>query len=74
MLGQVGTLGIGPNPRSVFVSGRYAYVVDLSADDFRVIDVADPSVPAQVGSLGIGPNPRSVDMCHLRPGPGNDCT
>ena len=51
---------IGDAPRSVFVSGRYAYVVDAGSDDLKVIDVADPGAPAVVGSLGIGAEPVSV--------------
>jgi hypothetical protein len=34
-----GSLGIGGEPRSVFVSGRYAYVVDAVSNDLKVIDL-----------------------------------
>jgi len=56
----VGSLGIGAEPNSVVVSGRYAYVVDSASDDLKVIDVSDPSAPSLVGSLGIGTFPVSV--------------
>ncbi len=39
----VGSLGIGTSPQSIFVSGRYAYVVDEGSDDLKVIDISDPS-------------------------------
>ena len=55
-----GSLGIGGTPLSVVVSGRYAYVVDQSSDDLKVIDVSNPSAPSLVGSLGIGSVPISV--------------
>jgi hypothetical protein len=46
----------------VFVSGRYAYVVDTGSDELRVIDVSDPGEPSEVGSLdlGTGADPTSV--------------
>ena len=48
------------DPNSVYVSGRYAYVVDFRSNDLKVIDVSDPSAPSLVGSLGIGGDPESV--------------
>jgi hypothetical protein len=56
----VGSLGLGTDPLSVYVSGRYAYVVDTVSDDLKVIDVSDPGSPSLAGSLGIGSSPRSV--------------
>ncbi len=55
-----GSLGIGTNPLSVYVSGRYAYVVDADSDDLKVIDVSDPSAPSLTGSLSIGTYPESI--------------
>jgi len=55
-----GSLAIGGAPLSVYVSGRYAYVVDSGSDDLKVIDVSDPSTPALAGSLAIGGVPTSV--------------
>jgi hypothetical protein len=51
---------MGENPTSVYVSGRYAYVVDSGSDDLKVIDVSDPGTPSLAGSLAIGSLPRSV--------------
>ena len=56
----VGSLAIGGFPRSVYVSGRYAYVADQTSADLKVIDVSDPSAPSLVGSLGTGGRPISV--------------
>ncbi|MCK5022248.1 MAG: tail fiber domain-containing protein, partial [Candidatus Pacebacteria bacterium] len=55
-----GSLGIGGNPYSVYVSGRYAYVVDIDSDDLKIIDISDPSSPSLSGSLSIGAYPRDV--------------
>jgi YVTN family beta-propeller protein len=55
-----GNLGIGSEPKCVYVSGRYAYVVDAGSDDLKVIDVSDPAAPALMGSLAIGSSPQSV--------------
>jgi len=56
----VGTLALSANPRSVYVSGRYAYVVDQTSQDLKVIDVSNPSSPSTRGTLGIGTLPVSV--------------
>ena len=54
-----GSLGLGGNPRSVSVSGRYAYVVSSGSSDLKIIDVSDPSNPSLAGSIVTG-SPRSV--------------
>jgi hypothetical protein len=56
----VGSLGLGTDPRSVYASGRYAYVVASGSDDLKVIDVSEPGTPSLAGSLGLGTVPRSV--------------
>ncbi len=57
-----GSLANGEYPYSVYVSGRYAYVVSAKSRDLKVIDVSDPSAPSLAGSLGLGlgANPSSV--------------
>ena len=57
---MVGDLRLGGNPVSVAVSGNFAYSVDDLEDDFKVIDVSDPSAPVEKGSLLIGDSPTSV--------------
>ncbi len=47
----VGSLGIGGDPRSVYASGRYAFVVDEISDDLKVIDISDPSAPSPLGVI-----------------------
>jgi hypothetical protein len=42
------------NPRSVSVSGRYAYVAAMSSNRLTVVDVADPANPTVVGSAAVG--------------------
>ena len=48
-----GSLGIGNGPRSIVVSGIYAYVVDNGSDDLKVIDVSNPTTLILSGSIGI---------------------
>ncbi|HPF91622.1 MAG TPA: tail fiber domain-containing protein, partial [Flavobacteriales bacterium] len=55
-----GSVGIGPDPNAIAVSGNYAYVVDLTSDDLKVIDISTPSSPVLSGSLGLGPSPTSL--------------
>lgn len=57
-----GSLVIGDEPRSVYVSGRYAYVVDSVSNDLKVIDVSDPSMPTLAGSFGLGGAPIDVHV------------
>lgn len=49
----VGSLGIGGQPISIQVSGRYAYVVDQSSTDLKVIDVTQPNAPSLSGSVAL---------------------
>ena len=56
----IGSLVIGNFPTSVYVSGRYAYVVDSDSQDLKIIDVSDPAAPFLIRNLGIGFSPTSV--------------
>ncbi|NND09110.1 MAG: hypothetical protein HKN87_22290 [Saprospiraceae bacterium] len=44
----VGSIGIGGVPTSVFVSSRYAYVVDSGSDDLKLIDVSGAELTSVV--------------------------
>ncbi|MCB0784224.1 MAG: hypothetical protein KDB87_18980, partial [Flavobacteriales bacterium] len=55
-----GSLGVGPAPACVAVSGNYAYVVDYGTDDLKVIDISSPATPTLIGSMGIGTSPLSL--------------
>jgi len=59
-LSTTGTLTVGTIPRSVAVSGNYAYVVDFGSDDLKVIDISTPSSPTIVGIENIGSLPTSI--------------
>ena len=48
MLSLAGSLGIGAIPVSVVVSGRYAYVVDITSDDLKVIDISGAEVTSLI--------------------------
>jgi hypothetical protein len=57
---SIGSVPTGNGPVSVAVAGRYAYVVNVTADTLQVFDVSTPSVPVSVGSVPTGSNPESV--------------
>src|SRR5215831_6225984 len=44
-------------PQAVAVSGRYAYVVYLSASTLQIFDVSDPSSPVGLGTASTGRQP-----------------
>ena len=56
----VASLGIGTNPRSGYVAGHYAYIVDIDSDELKIIDVSNPSAATMVGSMNIGGFSRSL--------------
>ena len=45
---STGSLGSGGGPTSVYVSGRYAYVVDTNSDDLKVIDISGAEVTSLI--------------------------
>ncbi|MBI2097622.1 MAG: hypothetical protein HYT46_01665 [Candidatus Vogelbacteria bacterium] len=47
---QVGSLALGPDYTDVAIQGRYAYVVSITDDVLKVIDVSDPTKPIAVGT------------------------
>ena len=52
----------GSNPQSVYVQGRYLYVVNGTSYSLQIFDVSNPLSPVSVGTVSIGPgsNPQSV--------------
>ena len=50
----------GVTATALCVSGRYAYVSEVTNANLIVIDVSDPTAPAPVGSLDVGDKPKSV--------------
>jgi len=50
----VGSVGTGSNPVSVYVSGRYAYVVNWYSSTLQIFDVSNPASPQLVGSASTG--------------------
>ncbi len=44
------------NPWAVYVSGRYAYVVNQGNNSLVVFDVSNPASPAEIGSIASGLN------------------
>jgi len=59
---RIGNLSLGTAPQDVFVSGRYAYVIDNGANDLKVIDVSNPSSPELMGILSIGGGPTGIHV------------
>ena len=55
----LGSVATGTQPWSVYLQGRYAYVVNLSTNTLQIFDVSNPAAPMGVGSIavtGSGPN------------------
>ncbi|HVS59011.1 MAG TPA: beta-propeller fold lactonase family protein [Candidatus Saccharimonadales bacterium] len=61
-----GGVTTGTEPQSVFVQGRYAYVVDYSANLFQIFDISNPASPTDLTaggvSTGAGSNPFAVSV------------
>jgi hypothetical protein len=56
----VGSVGTDDWPRSVAVSGNYAYVANYNSNTLQTINISDPENPSVVGSVGTDNNPDSV--------------
>ncbi len=54
----IGSVTTGASPRSIAVSGRYAYVASLTTGSVQIIDIGTPSAPVVVGTLTGGVLPR----------------
>ena len=49
----IGSVSIGSNPTSVFVSGRYAYTANYGGNTVSIIDISIPSSPIVVGTVSV---------------------
>lgn len=50
---KLGSIDYGTNGQSIFVQGKYAYLVmsaSATSSEFQIIDVSDPNNPVQIGS------------------------
>ncbi len=56
----IGSIGIGPLPVDIAVSGNYAYVIDDNNNDLKIIDVSDPNNLSVEGSTGAGGTPTAL--------------
>ena len=59
-ISQIASVGVGSDPQSVFVSGRYAYTANNSSNTISVIDISNPAVPVQIATTSVGAGPRSI--------------
>jgi hypothetical protein len=59
-LSLAGSVATGGNPRSVAVSGSFAYVVNADSNTLRVFNISNPAAPTLAGSIATGNNPYSV--------------
>ena len=56
---EIGNLDVGSSGlTSLYVSGRYVYIIDDVANEFLVIDATDVRNPQEVGSVAIGVDPQ----------------
>ena len=51
---------MGGGAISVYVQGRYAYLIDYGTSLMKVVDVSNPASPTLVGSAGTGSTPESI--------------
>ena len=51
---------VGTLPKSIFVSGKYAYVANWGDSNMSVVDVSNPSSPSQISTVAVGTNPQGV--------------
>ena len=58
--GILSTTTTGSNPRSVAVSGNYAYVVNPGSDNLQIFDIVNPTAPVLESTTPADSNPRSV--------------
>ena len=50
---QISTCTVGTNPRSIYVSGKYAYVANTGSNNISVVDVSNPLSPVQISSCTV---------------------
>ncbi|MFA5750580.1 MAG: hypothetical protein WC895_05220, partial [Candidatus Shapirobacteria bacterium] len=56
----VATSSLNTTPRSIAISGRYAYITDQNSDRLSVYDLSNPQYPALVGYVAAGLDPEYV--------------
>lgn len=58
-MNQIGSINIGNVLSRPIISGNFAYIIDLTSDELKVIDISDPIAPLVVSSEST-PEARSV--------------
>lgn len=56
----VGSIATGSAPASLYVQGRYIYVVNSSSNTLQIFDASNVTTPILVGSVATGTTPQSV--------------
>lgn len=56
----VGSLTTGSTPASVYVQGRYVFVVNSTSNTLQIFDASNVTTPILVGSVATGTTPQSV--------------
>jgi len=54
--------GLESQPYSITVSGRYAYVANLSSNSISVVDISNPSAPIEIATTSVEINPMSITV------------
>ena len=57
---QLTTVGVGSNPRAIFVSGNYVYTANTSDGSISIVDISNPTASKQMSSITVGTNPRGI--------------
>lgn len=58
---QLGTISLGAPATKVYVVGNFAYVTASSGNQFRIINISNPSSPNSVGSISL-PAQGAIDV------------
>jgi hypothetical protein len=61
-LSLAGSVATGNFPRSVTVSGSFAYVVNQASNTLQVFSISNPGAPTLAGSIATGSQPISVEV------------
>ncbi|MEK7681172.1 MAG: hypothetical protein AAB348_03975, partial [Patescibacteria group bacterium] len=59
-LSQIASVSVGLAPRSVFVSGKYAYTANFTSNTISVVDISNPSSPIQISTTSVDVGPQSI--------------
>jgi hypothetical protein len=58
----IGTAVVSSGPYGVYVSGKYAYVTNVTSNTMSIVDVSNPTIPVAIGTVTGLDSPYSVHV------------